>query len=129
MIGKNAIESKRSLYDLVVVDSEGVEMEFAKALENDTSVVVYTKLPREFYISTPMGKYNPDWAIAFKEGAVKHIYFVVETKGNELDSSQLRGAEDAKIKCARKHFESISTNDVIYTCVKTYKNLTDVINK
>ena len=129
VIGKNAIESKRSLYDLVVVDSEGVEMEFAKALENDTSVVVYTKLPREFYISTPMGKYNPDWAIAFKEGAVKHIYFVVETKGNELDSSQLRGAEDAKIKCARKHFESISTNDVIYTCVKTYKNLTDVINK
>ena len=129
VIGKNAIESKRSLYDLVVVDSEGVEMEFAKALENDDSVVVYTKLPREFYISTPMGKYNPDWAIAFKEGAVKHIYFVVETKGNELDSSQLRGAEDAKIKCARKHFESISTNDVIYTCVKTYKNLTDVINK
>ena len=129
VIGKNAIESKRSLYDLVVVDSEGVEMEFAKALENDTSVVVYTKLPREFYISTPMGKYNPDWAIAFKEGAVKHIYFVVETKGNELDPSQLRGAEDAKIKCARKHFESISTNDVIYTCVKTYKNLTDVINK
>ena len=129
VIGKNAIESKRSLYDLVVVDSEGVEMEFAKALENDNSVVVYTKLPREFYISTPMGKYNPDWAIAFKEGAVKHIYFVVETKGNELDPSQLRGAEDAKIKCARKHFESISTNDVIYTCVKTYKNLTDVINK
>ena len=129
VIGKNAIESKRSLYDLVVVDSEGVEMEFAKALENDTSVVIYTKLPREFYISTPMGKYNPDWAIAFKEGAVKHIYFVVETKGNELDPSQLRGAEDAKIKCARKHFESISTNDVIYTCVKTYKNLTDVINK
>ena len=129
VIGKNAIESKRSLYDLVVVDSEGVEMEFAKALENDTSVVVYTKLPREFYISTPMGKYNPDWAIAFKEGAVKHIYFVVETKGNELEPSQLRGAEDAKIKCARKHFESISTNDVIYTCVKTYKNLTDVINK
>ena len=129
VIGKNAIESKRSLYDLVVVDSEGVEMEFAKALENDTSVVVYTKLPREFYLSTPMGKYNPDWAIAFKEGAVKHIYFVVETKGNELDPSQLRGAEDAKIKCARKHFESISTNDVIYTCVKTYKNLTDVINK
>ena len=129
VIGKNAIESKRSLYDLVVVDSEGVEMEFAKSLENDTSVVVYTKLPREFYISTPMGKYNPDWAIAFKEGAVKHIYFVVETKGNELDPSQLRGAEDAKIKCARKHFESISTNDVIYTCVKTYKNLTDVINK
>ena len=129
VIGKNAIESKRSLYDLVVVDSEGVEMEFAKALENDTSVVVYTKLPREFYISTPMGKYNPDWAIAFKEGSVKHIYFVVETKGNELDPSQLRGAEDAKIKCARKHFESISTNDVIYTCVKTYKNLTDVINK
>ena len=129
VIGKNAIESKRSLYDLVVVDSEGVEMEFAKALENDDSVVVYTKLPREFYISTPMGKYNPDWAIAFKEGAVKHIYFVVETKGNELDPSQLRGAEDAKIKCARKHFESISTNDVIYTCVKTYKNLTDVINK
>ena len=129
VLGKNAIESKRSLYDLVVVDSEGVEMEFAKSLENDTSIVVYTKLPREFYISTPMGKYNPDWAIAFKEGTVKHIYFVVETKGNDLDPSQIRGAEDAKIKCARKHFESISTNDVIYTCVKTYQNLEYVINK
>ena len=129
VLGKNAIESKKSLYDLVVVDSEGVEMDFANSLENEDDVVVYTKLPRDFYISTPMGKYNPDWAVAFKEGTVKHIYLVAETKGNSLDPTQLRGAEDAKIKCAQKHFESIGEGDVVYTCVKTYKELYDAIAK
>ena len=129
VLGKNAIESKKSLYDLVVVDSEGVEMDFANSLENEDDVVVYTKLPRDFYISPPMGKYNPDWAVAFKEGTVKHIYLVAETKGNSLDPTQLRGAEDAKIKCAQKHFESIGEGDVVYTCVKTYKELYDAIAK
>ena len=82
-IGIDAIRSDKSLYDLVVVDSQGVEKHFAEELEQQEMVEVYTKLPRGFYISTPMGKYNPDWAIAFREGSVKHIYFVVETKGSE----------------------------------------------
>ena len=122
VIVKNAIESTKSLYDLVVVDSEGVEMDFAKKLESEDIVAVYTKLPRGFYISTPMGKYNPDWAIAFKEGTVKHVYFVAETKGS-LDSSQLRTAEQGKIDCAKKHFESISSSDVVYEVVNTYQDL------
>ena len=67
-LGINAIESAKSLYDLVVVDSQGIEKKFAEELEAHDEVVVYTKLPRGFYINTPMGKYNPDWAIALKEG-------------------------------------------------------------
>ena len=129
VIGKNALESTKSLYDLVVVDSEGIEMDFAKSLEKEDIVAVYTKLPSGFYISTPMGKYNPDWAVAFKEGTVKHIYFVAETKGNSLESSQLRGSEKAKIDCATKHFETISTNDVIYSVVQSYQELYNLVTK
>ena len=95
----NAIESKKSLYDLVVLDSMGVEKNFAESLEREDDVVVYTKLPRGFYINTPMGKYNPDWAVAFREGSVKHVYFVAESKGNDLQGSQLRGSEESKIEC------------------------------
>ena len=66
---------------------------------------VYVKLPRGFYINTPVGKYNPDWAIAFHEGKVKHIYFVAETKG-DLSTMQLRRVEELKIHCAREHFKN-----------------------
>lgn len=128
-IGINAIESTKSLYDLVVVDSEGVEKRFAEALETRDEVAVYTKLPRGFYINTPMGHYNPDWAIAFNEGTVKHIYFVAETKGNEWQRSQLRGAEDAKIECAARHFEAISHNNIVYGVAKDYKTLYDKVMK
>ena len=127
-LGINAIESNKSLYDLVVVDSEGVEKNFATELEKQQEVVVYTKLPRGFYINTPMGNYNPDWAIAFKKDNVKHIYFVAETKGNDWQRSQLRGAEDAKLECALRHFEAISqSKDIVYGVVKDYKTLLDKV--
>ena len=77
----NVIESHKSLYNLVVVDSEGVGKNFTTELEQQDEVVVYTKLPHGFYIKTPMRHYNPDWAIVFREGSVRHIYFVAETKG------------------------------------------------
>ena len=125
-LGINAIESTKSLYDLVVVDSEGIEKTFAQELEAHDDVVVYTKLPRGFYINTPMGKYNPDWAIALKEGDVKHIYFVAETKGS-LESGQLRGTEAAKIECARQHFETISSGDIKYDVVTSYSDLMDAV--
>ena len=125
-MGINAIESTKSLYDLVVVDSEGIEKTFAQELEAHDDVVVYTKLPRGFYINTPMGKYNPDWAIALKEGDVKHIYFVAETKGS-LESGQLRGTEAAKIECARQHFETISSGDIKYDVVTSYSDLMDAV--
>lgn len=69
------------IYDYVLTDSN-IEREFVKELDTCTDVVVYAKLPRGFLIPTPVGDYNPDWAISFKEGAVKHVYFVAETKGS-----------------------------------------------
>ena len=101
-LGVNALESQKSLYDLVVVDSAGIEMNFAKDLEERNEVAVYTKLPGGFYINTPVGHYNPDWAIVFKEGPdIKHVYFVAETKGS-LEESQLRESERSKIECLPK---------------------------
>ena len=125
-IGIDAIESEKSLYDLVVVDSQGVEKQFAEELERQDEVEVYTKLPRGFYINTPVGKYNPDWAIVFKEGAVKHIYFVAETKGSE-DITQLRGVERAKIACAVHHFASISDSQLKFGVVKSYEKLKNIV--
>ena len=121
-IGIDAIKSEKSLYDLVVVDSQGVEKNFAEELERQDAVEVYTKLPRGFYINTPVGKYNPDWAIVFREGDVKHIYFVAETKGAE-SITQLRGVELAKIECASRHFASISDKKVKFDMVTNYDKL------
>ena len=128
-LGSNAIESTKSLYDLVVLDSMGVEKHFAESLENENDVAVYTKLPSGFYINTPMGKYNPDWAVAFREGSVKHVYFIAETKGNDLQGSQLRGSEESKIECARRHFAAISESDVVFDVVRDYKSLYDIVTK
>ncbi len=76
-----------------------------------------------------MGKYNPDSAVAFKEGSVKHVYFVAESKGNDLQNSQLRGSEESKIGCARRHFKAISDNGYIYDVAKDYKSLYDIVTK
>ena len=125
----NALKSHKSLYDLVVVDSKGIEMDFANQLESRNEVTVYTKLPNGFYINTPMGKYNPDWAVAFREGSVKHVYFVAESKSNDLQGSQLRGLEESKIECARRLFKAISDNSYIYDVAKDYKSLYDIVTK
>lgn len=128
-LGVNAMESQKSLYDLVVVDSAGIEMNFAKDLEQQSDVVVYTKLPGGFYINTPVGHYNPDWAIVFKEGAdIKHIYFVAETKGS-LSETQLRDTEKSKIACARRHFATIGDSSVSYGVVTSYADLQNIIMK
>lgn len=127
-LGENALRSAKSLYDTVVVDSLGIEKRFAEALEQHTEVAVYTKLPRGFYINTPMGHYSPDWAIAFNEGTVKHIYFVAETKGSDMQS-QLRVIENAKIDCARKHFEAIAGDgNVRYDVVTDYAALYSLVS-
>lgn len=128
-LGVNAMESQKSLYDLVVVDSQGIEMNFAQALEQQNEVIVYTKLPGGFYINTPVGHYNPDWAIVFKDGAdIKHVYFVAETKGYSDDELlDYRNAESVKIECARRHFATISNSTVTYDVVKSYADLRNVI--
>jgi len=125
-LGINAIETKRHLYDYVIYDSTN-ERDFASTLEaHSQEVEVYVKLPRGFYISTPVGKYNPDWAIAFYEGKVKHIYFVAETKG-DMSSMELRKIEEAKAHCAREHFRAISGKNVVYDVVDSYDRLWELV--
>lgn len=127
VLGKNATPAKRSLHNYTITDSD-TEKEFAERLDNDTNVAVYVKLPNGFYIDTPVGKYTPDWAIAFYEGSVKHIYFVAETKG-DLSSMQLREIESLKIHCAREHFKKISQSSVKYEVVKDYNGLLTEVMK
>ena len=126
-LGVNAMKAKKHLYDHIVYDSNK-ERDFAERLDVDANVAVYVKLPDGFYISTPVGRYNPDWAIAFYEGKVKHIYFVAETKGS-MSSLQLREIEKSKINCAREHFRAISGNNVVYEVVDSYKSLMDIVRK
>lgn len=126
-LGVNAMKAKKHLYDHIVYDSSN-EQAFATELDTNTNVAVYVKLPNGFYISTPVGHYNPDWAIAFYEGTVKHIYFVAETKGS-MNSMQLRLIEESKIHCAREHFKAISNGEVVYDVVDSYKTLLDMVTK
>lgn len=126
-LGVNAMKAKKHLYDHIVYDSTN-ELTFATELDTNTNVAVYVKLPDGFYISTPLGHYNPDWAIAFYERTVKHIYFVAETKGS-MNSMQLRLIEESKIHCAREHFKAISNGEVVYDVVDSYKTLLDMVTK
>ena len=126
-LGVNAMKAKKHLYDHIVYDSSN-ERDFATDLDTNTDVAVYVKLPDGFYISTPVGHYNPDWAIAFYEGKVKHIYFVAETKGS-MSSMQLRLIEESKIHCAREHFKAISNGNVVYDVVDSYKSLWEKVMK
>lgn len=124
-LGVNAMKAKKHLYDHIVYDS-AKERDFAADLDTNTDVAVYVKLPDSFYISTPVGRYNPDWAIAFYEGNVKHIYFVAETKGS-MRSMQLRQIEQSKIHCAKRHFKAISGEHVIYEVVDSYQSLLEKV--
>ena len=128
---KASAKLKNHIYDYVITDSD-VEREFVKELDTSTEVVVYAKLPRGFLIPTPVGDYNPDWAISFKEGAVKHIYFVAETKGS-MSSMNLRPIEHAKIECARKFFleinRRINPEHVKYDVVTDFGKLMGIVGK
>ena len=120
---------KRHIYDYVITDS-GIERTFVETLDTCTEVVVYAKLPRGFLIPTPVGDYNPDWAIAFKEGAVKHVYFVAETKGS-MSTMQLTKIEETKIQCARKFFDDINRKyapeNVKYDVVNSFGKLMELV--
>lgn len=122
---------KNHVYDYAITDSE-IERRFVTELDTSTEVVVYAKLPRGFLIPTPVGDYNPDWAISFKAGSVRHIYFVAETKGS-MSSLKLREIEQKKIDCARKFFEEISSriteDQVKYDVVTDYAKLMDVVGR
>lgn len=128
---KASAKLKRHVYDYVVTDSD-IERKFVDGLDTASEVVVYAKLPRGFLIPTPVGDYNPDWAISFKEGSVKHIYFVAETKGT-MSSMKLREIEKTKIACARKFFDEIgrrvSEDRVKYDVVTSYEKLLDIVGQ
>ena len=126
-LGVNAMKAKKHLFDHIVYDSSN-EQAFATELDTSADVAVYVKLLDGFYISTPVGHYNPDWAIAFYEGNIKHIYFVAETKGS-MNSMQLRLVEKSKIHCAREHFKAISNGSVVYDVVDSYRSLLDKVMK
>ena len=121
----SAVEAKRHVYQYVRTDSKP-ERKFVSELEASDAVVVYAKLPSGFKIPTPVGNYNPDWAIAFKDGHVKHIYFVAETKGS-LSTMNLRESEKAKIECAKKFFERVQTPDVKYDVVSNFDELMNIV--
>ena len=121
----HAFEGKKSIVDYVFTDSEG-ELEFVGQIDTAKEVAVYAKLPKGFHIPTPVGNYSPDWAIAFQEGEVKHIYFVAETKGS-MSSMDLREIEKGKIACAEKLFFQISTSNVKYGKVDSFETLMDIV--
>ena len=128
---RKAYSARKCIQDYVFTDGtaeRSVERRFAEDLDNADEVVVYAKLPKGFYIPTPVGNYSPDWAIAFKEGTVKHVYFIAETKGS-MSSLQLRKIEEAKIDCASKLFASMSDKDIVYGKVDSFATLLGILRE
>ena len=126
-----AFLAKKAIQDYVFTDGsaeKSIERKFAEDLDAAEEVCVYAKLPRTFQIPTPVGNYSPDWAIAFYEGTVKHIFFIAETKGT-MESLELRPIEQAKISCAKKLFNEMSNSKVVYHDVDSYQSLLNVMNK
>ena len=124
-----AFLAKKAIQDYVFTDGsaeKSIERKFAEDLDRADEVCVYAKLPRTFQIPTPVGNYSPDWAIAFYEGTVKHIFFIAETKGT-MESLELRPIEQAKISCAKKLFNEMSNSKVKYHDVDSYQSLLDII--
>ena len=121
----------KHVFDYAICES-GVEKKFIEDLDTSPDVVVYSKLPRGFLIPTPVGDYNPDWAIAFTSGSVKHLYFVAETKSSQ-PSMKFRELEAKKIECARKFFAEvgrrINEDQVVYDVVEDFSRLMAVVSK
>ena len=126
---KNALRNsellKKHIYDFITTDSK-IEQKFVTAMESAVEIKVYAKLPRSFTIPTPVGNFNPDWAIVFDKDKVRHIYFVVETKGTNSDQN-LREIEKLKIHCASEHFKAISGNEVKFDRVNGYETLMEIV--
>ena len=120
-----AVKVENHIYDYVFTESN-VESAFVEDLDKSSEVVVYAKLPKSFFIPTPVGNYNPDWAIAFEQGKVKHLFFIAETKGS-ISSMELRKIEECKIECARKFFAKISEEQVKYDVVDSYGKMMELL--
>jgi type III restriction enzyme len=120
---------KNHIYDYAITDSN-IERKFVQDLDVSSEVIVYAKLPRGFLIPTPVGDYNPDWAISFKEGSVKYVYFIAETKGT-MSSMSITQLEKTKIDCAEKFFEKINQkigkDKVKYKVIDNYDSLMSIV--
>ena len=124
---KNTLKTKKSVYDRVVYDSIGVEKTFAQALEDHNYIKIFVKLPSWFKVPTPLGSYNPDWAIVVEDSGQEKLYFVVETKASK-SRLELRNLEIAKIKCGEEHFAELAVqeNPAKYLLAT---NIEDVMNE
>ncbi len=107
---KNMLAAKKSVYEQVVYDSSGVERGFAEELEKNEAVKVYAKLPGWFKVPTPLGSYNPDWAVLIEKDGAERLYLVVETKAS-LFADDLRDRESAKLACGKAHFQALADAD------------------
>ncbi|MCO6523929.1 MAG: DEAD/DEAH box helicase family protein, partial [Candidatus Schmidhempelia sp.] len=126
----NAFLAKKAIQDYIFTEGfseKSIERKFVEELDAASEVCVYAKLPKGFHIPTPVGNYSPDWAIAFHDGTVKHIFFIAETKGT-MDSLNLRPIEQAKISCAKKLFNQLSTSKVRYHDVDSYQSLMAIMD-
>lgn len=121
-----ALKAKKNIQDYVFFDSI-VEKEFAEAMDLASEVCVYAKMPCTFKIPTPVGECAPDWAIAFKEGSVQHVYFIAKTKGT-MDTMELSTVEQTKIACAKKAFNELLTSQVKFEGpISTYDELLNIV--
>ncbi len=123
---KNTLEVTKAVYEKVVFDSAGVEKSFAQELEGNAAVKLYAKLPGWFKVPTPLGSYNPDWAVLIDRDGVERLYFVVETKGS-LFADDLRDKEDAKIRCGKAHFAALAVDADPAKFIQA-RNLNDVFS-
>ena len=105
-LDRNAVKVDHSVYDYIVYDSSSIERPFAVALDNDPDVKMFFKIPNRFKIETPIGTYNPDWAVYLTKNGEEKLYFVLETKGS-TSFMDLRTREQLKIHCGKKHFEAL----------------------
>jgi type III restriction enzyme len=124
---RNMLEVTKSVHEHVIYDSTGVERTFAEQLERNEAVKVYAKLPGWFKIETPLGPYNPDWALLVEKGGAERLYFVVETKGSQF-FDDLRNAEGAKIKCGEAHFKALAVGKEAARFIKA-TSVDDVLNQ
>ena len=125
----NMVETKKTPYSSIVIDSE-IERKFAEGLEKNGNIKVYTKLPYWFKIPTPLGNYNPDWAILVEDPNQnkEKLYFIVETKGTTFEEG-IRGLEDSKIECGRKHFEALEVDYSVCAIMRDFKNYIEKIKE
>jgi type III restriction enzyme len=123
-LNQNLEESKKGVYDYVIYDSD-VEKNFAISFENNPMIKVYAKLPSFFKIDTPLGSYNPDWAVVIEDDEIERLYFVVETKSS-LFTDALRPAEQAKIDCGMAHFDALG-DDVQFIKATKMGDVEDVV--